>query len=216
MALEEVTWDLSHLLDVEEAAGDDEATVAALLDRADERAAKFAERHEGKVAELDGEGLRGAMEELAAISELAGRAANFAHLRFAADTEDPANGALVQLVSERATAIQTKLLFFELEWVEVDDERAEELLATEGLEFAAHYLRMERRYEPHLLSKPEETISTELSVTGARRLDPPVRRAHLGDPGRAARRRGAGLARRRAVGPLQPRSGRSGGRPPRP
>ena len=34
MALEEVTWDLSHLLAVEEAAGDDEATVAALLDRA--------------------------------------------------------------------------------------------------------------------------------------------------------------------------------------
>ena len=106
------------------------------------------------------------MEELASISELAGRAANFAHLRFAADTEDPANGALVQMVTERATAIQTKLLFFELEWVEVPDERAEELLATEGLDFAAHYLRMERRYRPHLLSKPEETISTELSVTG--------------------------------------------------
>ena len=38
-ALEAVTWDLSHLLDVDEAgAGDDEATVAALLERADERA----------------------------------------------------------------------------------------------------------------------------------------------------------------------------------
>jgi oligoendopeptidase F len=166
-ALEAVTWDLSHLLDVDEAgAGDDEATVAALLERADERAAAFAERHEGKVADLDGDGLREAMEELAAISELAGRAANFAHLRFAADTEDPANGALVQMVSERATAIQTKLLFFELEWVEVDDDRAEQLLSTPGLEFAAHYLRMERRYRPHLLSKPEETISTELGVTG--------------------------------------------------
>jgi oligoendopeptidase F len=166
LALSEVTWDLSHLLDVDEAAADDEATVDALLDRANERAAAFAERHEGKVAELDGEGLREAMEELGAISELAGRAANYAHLRFAADTEDPENGALVQKVSERATAIQTKLLFFELEWVEVDDGRAEELLATDGLEFAAHYLRMERRYKPHLLSKPEETISTELGVTG--------------------------------------------------
>ena len=120
------------------------------------------------MAELDGAGLRTAMEHLAEISELAGRAANYAHLRFAADTEDPANGALVQMVSERGTAIQTKLLFFELEWVELDDERAEELLATEGLEFAAHYLRMERRYRPHVLSKPEETIATELSVTGPR------------------------------------------------
>jgi oligoendopeptidase F len=167
--LDQVTWDLSHLLDAEEAktGGDgDEAAVTALLESADARATEFAERHEGKVAELDATGLREAMEELAALSELAGRAANFAHLRFAADTEDPANGALVQMVTERATAIQTKLIFFELEWVEVPDDRAEELLGAEGMQFAAHYLRMERRYRPHLLSKPEETISTELSVTG--------------------------------------------------
>ncbi|MDP9228422.1 MAG: M3 family oligoendopeptidase [Actinomycetota bacterium] len=175
-AVDEVRWDLSHLLApstgdgeeklLRERPADDEAAVSQLLDQAEQRAGEFAEDYEGKVAELDGPGLRQAMQRLSAISELAGRAANFAHLRFAADTEDPANGALLQLVSERGTAIQTRLLFFELEWVEVDDERAEELLATEGLEFAAHHLRMERRYRPHLLTKPEETIATELSVTG--------------------------------------------------
>jgi len=167
-AVEDIIWDLSHLLegDAVDAADGDEATVSALLDRAEALADEFAAAHEGKVAELDGEGLREAMEQLAEISELAGRAANFAHLRFAADTEDPANGALMQMVSERGTAIQTKLLFFDLEWVEVPDDRVEELLATDGLEFAAHHLRMELRYKPHLLSKPEETIATELSVTG--------------------------------------------------
>ena len=167
-AVEEITWDLSHLLDVPEAEGtaSDEEIVTALLDRSEELADEFAATYEDKVAELDGPGLKAAMELIAELSELAGRAANFAHLRFAADTDDPANGALMQMVSERGTAIQTKLLFFELEWVEVPDERAEELLGTDGLEFAAHYLRMERRYRDHLLSKPEETISTELSVTG--------------------------------------------------
>ena len=166
-ALDEVTWDLSHLLDGERAPdGGVEAAVDALLDRADELAEIFARAYEGHVEELDGPGLIEAMKKLAEISELAGRAANYAHLRFAADTEAPANGALLQRVSERGTAIQTKLLFFELEWVQVPDARAEELLATDGLEFCAHYLRMERRYRPHLLSKPEETIATELSVTG--------------------------------------------------
>jgi len=167
--LSKVTWDLSHLLEgdgVEPSPEGDEETVNALLDRAEEVAEAFAAEHEGKVAELDGPGLLAAMERLAEISELAGRAANYAHLRFAADTESPANGALMQQVSERGTAIQTKLLFFELEWVEVPDARAEELLATEGLDLARHYLRMERRYRPHLLSKPEEVIATELSVTG--------------------------------------------------
>src|SRR4051795_2476513 len=161
-ALDQVTWDLSHLIDGE--SGD--AAVSRLLDQAEELAGGFARAYEGHVSELDGPGLLEAMKLLAEISELAGRAANFAHLRFAADTEDPANGALLQLVSERGTAIQTKLLFFELEWVEVPDARAEELLETDGLEFCRHYLRMERRYRPHLLSKPEETIATELSVTG--------------------------------------------------
>jgi len=167
-AVEEIKWDLSHLLDVPEAESSDgdEGTVSALLDRCETLADEFATAYEGKVADLDGAGLREAMERIAEVSELAGRAANFAHLRFAADTEDPANGALMQMVSERGTAIQTKLLFFELEWVEVPDERAEELLSSDGLEFAAHYLRMERRYRDHLLSHPEEVISTELSVTG--------------------------------------------------
>ena len=166
--LENVTWDLSHLLEGDgiEGAESDEAAVEALLDRSEELAESFAGAYEGHVEELDGPGLVEAMKRLAEISELAGRAANYAHLRFAADTEDPANGALLQRVSERGTAIQTKLLFFELEWVEVPDARAEELLETEELEFARHHLWMERRYRPHLLSKPEETISTELSVTG--------------------------------------------------
>jgi oligoendopeptidase F len=169
-ALDGVRWDLSHLLEDGEgkhaSADGDQAAVNALLDRAEQLSEGFARAYEGHVEELDGPGLVEAMKRLAEISELAGRAANFAHLRFAADTEDPANGALMQLVSERGTAIQTKLLFFELEWVQVPDARADELLETEGLDFCRHYLRMERRYRPHLLSKPEETVMSELSVTG--------------------------------------------------
>src|SRR5436190_18753355 len=45
------------------------------------------------------------------------------------------------------------------------DERAEALLAAEGLDFARHYLRMERRYRPYLLSEPEEKILSEKQVT---------------------------------------------------
>ena len=165
-ALEQVRWELGDLLEGEP--GDTpEERVTALLDEADKTSAKFAESYEGKVAELDGPGLIVAMTKLADISDRVGRALNYAPLRFAADTADPANGALLQMGSERATAIQTKLLFFDLEWAALDDERAEELLATPGLEFCAHHLRNERRYRDHLLSAPEERIATELSVTGA-------------------------------------------------
>ena len=69
-------------------------------------------------------------------------------------------------MQEKATAIETALLFFELEWAALDDDRAEELLATEGLDFARHHLRSARRYRPHLLSEPEERIFSERALTG--------------------------------------------------
>ena len=146
--------------------GEGDAGVERLLDEAAERAGRFAGDHAGHVAELDSPGLRAAMTELVTIQELVGRAGNYAALRFAVDTADPGRGALMQRVQERATAIQTELLFFELEWAALSDERAEELLAGEGLDFCRHHLRMERRYRPHLLSEPEEKLMAEKAVSG--------------------------------------------------
>ena len=138
-----------------------------MLAEADERAAAFAERYAGNVAELDGPGLAEAMAELAGDRRARRpRAGNYAHLRFAVDTIDPANGALVARVSEKATAVETKLLFFDLEWAAVDDERADELLGADGLDTSRHHLRTVRRYRPYLLSEPEEKIMTEKAVSG--------------------------------------------------
>ena len=68
-------------------------------------------------------------------------------------------------MQERATEIQTKLLFFELEWAAIEDERADELLDADGLDFCRHYLRSARRYRPHLLTEPEEKILAEKSIS---------------------------------------------------
>jgi len=159
--LQDVAWDLEPLVEGEGREGADR-----MLAEADERAAAFAERYAGRVKELDGAELAKAMHELEVISELVGRAGNYAHLLFSCDTDDPANGALVARVTEKATAVETKLLFFELEWAALDDDRAEELLTAHGLETSRHHLRTIRRYRPHLLSEPEEKIMTEKSVSG--------------------------------------------------
>jgi oligoendopeptidase F len=160
--LERTAWDLDPLVD-----GGGDAGARRQLDEALERAQVFAERYVGKLGELDSVGLEQAMRELATIQELAGRAATYAGLRFSVDTSDPPRGALLQEVQERATQIETTLLFFELEWAGLEDEQADALLADARLEFCAHYLRNVRRYREHLLSEPEEKILAEKSVTGA-------------------------------------------------
>jgi oligoendopeptidase F len=161
MDVQEVAWDLDPLVDGEGPEGADRQ-----LGEADERAAAFAQAHAGRVADLDGPGLAAAMAELEAIVDLIGRAGSYAMLRFAVDTADPANGALLARVQEKATAVETKLLFFELEWAALDDEKADALLEAEGLETSRHHLRTMRRYRPHLLSEPEEKLMTEKALTG--------------------------------------------------
>jgi oligoendopeptidase F len=159
-----VAWELDPLLD---GAGEGAAGVEALLDDAQRRADAFAAAYAGKVAELDGPALAGAMRELATLQELVGRAGSYAMLNFATATADPERGALLQRVQERGTQIETALIFFELEWAALDDERAEELLAHDGLDFCRHHLRSARRYRPHLLSEPEERILAEKSLTSS-------------------------------------------------
>jgi oligoendopeptidase F len=105
------------------------------------------------------------MHELEQIRDLVGRASSYAGLDFSTDTADPARGALLQQVEEGATEIETRLLFFELEWAALDDEHAESLLSSPELDFCRHFLRSARRYRPHLLSEPEEKVLAEKSIS---------------------------------------------------
>ena len=159
---DDIAWDLEPLV-----GGQGDAGVDRLLDEAQQRADAFAQRYAGRVAELDGPAMATAMAELEQLNDLAARAGNYAMLHFSVDTADPALGALLQRVQERGTQIETKLLFFELEWAVLDDARAEELLLADGLDTSRHFLRAARRYRPHLLTEPEEKIVAEKSVSGS-------------------------------------------------
>ncbi|MDQ3849261.1 MAG: M3 family oligoendopeptidase [Actinomycetota bacterium] len=161
MAVQDVSWDLAPLVH-----GEDDAGADRLLDEAAVRAQAFADAYPGRIGQLDAPEFAAAVAELQAISELTARAGNYAMLRFSIDTADPALGALLQRVQEKSTQIETRLLFFELEWAALDDERAAELLRAEGLDTARHFLRAARRYRPHLLSEPEEKILAEKGVSG--------------------------------------------------
>lgn len=158
---EQVEWDLSDLYE-----GPDDPQLDADLEEAVSAALAFAKSHRGTVAGMSAQELADAVAESERIHSQLTRVEAYSRLRLAADSSDQARGALVQRVRERATAAETELLFLDLEWAALDDERADALLADPALERYAGVLRSERRYRPHLLSEPEERLSVEKSLTG--------------------------------------------------
>ncbi len=152
-----VRWDLESLLNGQ--------TIDELLRAADTLADDLASAR-GQVAGFSSSQLAEYMTKSAKLQELLGRAGNYAQLKFSADTANPEHGALMQRVEERSTAVGTKLIFFELEWVAIEDEAADQVLSDPALDFCAHYLRSMRRYQPHVLNEDEEKVLTEKAVTG--------------------------------------------------
>jgi oligoendopeptidase F len=158
---EEVAWDLSDLY-----AGIDDARIDEDVAAAEARADAFRERYHGHVAELDAQGLAEALDAFEEIESALTRALYFAHLTFSTNMAEPARGALVARLQEKAAALETQLLFFGLEWAAVPDDAAEGVLADPALDRWRHHLRSLRKFRPFLLTEPEERILTEKAVSG--------------------------------------------------
>ena len=158
---EEVGWDLADLY-----AGVDDARIDADVARAEADAGAFRDQYYGNVGSLDAAGLAAAVAEHERIEAVVVRALTYAHLHFATNMADPARGALVARLGEKAAVLETQLLFFALEWAALEDDAAEALLADAALDHWRHHLRGQRKYRPYLLSEPEEKIVTEKTVSG--------------------------------------------------
>jgi len=154
-----VDWTLT---DLHEGPG----AVQDALDGLHEEAEAFAERYRGRIADLDVDALGSVLSTLESIQDRVGRARAYAYLYWATDTNDAERGALLQSVRERSSRINQKLLFFEVEWAQMDEERVEKRLAHDALSDYRHYLELEHRRHAHILSEPEEKILSEKDITG--------------------------------------------------
>ena len=156
---EDVRWTLGDLYDTPEALEED-------LQLAAEEAARLADRHRGRVADLAPAELAEALADYEAIQERVGRASTYAFLRWSTDTNDPERGALLQKVKETATRIEQQLLFLNVEIARLSDERAGAFIEAEALAGYRHFLETERLEKEHVLSEPEEQVLSEKNVTG--------------------------------------------------
>jgi len=158
---EEVAWDLSDLY----ASGDD-PRIETDFAEAEATATAFRDRYYGKVATLSASELADAISVFEEIEATATRALYYAHMSFSTDMADPARGALVAKLGEKAAGLETQLLFFGLEWAAIEDGPAAQLLEDPALDHWRHWLSAQRVFRPYLLTEPEEKIITEKAVSG--------------------------------------------------
>lgn len=161
---EGIRWDLNNLFSTH-----DDPRIEATLNDCRVRAEKFAREFRGQIErpeKLTPQELCQALLELEAIHDVLSRVGSYSGLLYAADTSRPEYQDLEQKVEQRTTEIRNLLLFFELEWLKVDDNVVNRLIGDPALRSYRHYLKSLRRYRPHTLSEPEEKVINEKDNTG--------------------------------------------------
>ena len=157
---EEIRWDLSDLyIHV------DDPQINIDLEEAQQRADAFAEQYRGKVAMLSADELKAALAEYEDIWELMVRVGSYANLIWTTDTINKDYGRLLARAQQENAALDQKLVFFTLEWMDVSDEVAK-IAGDPALNNYRHYLEVTRLSASYALSEKEEKVVSELDLTG--------------------------------------------------
>ena len=122
---------------------------------------------------------------------------------------DPARGALVAKLGEKGAGIETKLLFFGLEWAAIEDESADAAAAGSGARPLAPLARGAARLPPLPPDRAGGEDRHREGRLGRLVVVAPLRGGARRDPRRPRRRARAGRARDRDVAALPRRPGRA-------
>jgi oligoendopeptidase F len=126
----------------------------------------FAADYRGRIATLSAIEMSEALSRFELIQDIAGRLGSFAYLTWSTDTLKPENGKLLQEMTEFGSKVNQNLIFFGVEWLAVDESRAQMLIEDPSLSHWKHYLEVSRLFKNHTLEENQEQVISIKSVTG--------------------------------------------------
>lgn len=151
-------WDLSHL------AEDPVKHFETLLAKIESQVAAFEAARAQCSAIMETAVFRPLLTLSEHIAVASSKLSAYAYLWFSENTKDLAARSFKDKVEERLTALQNRLVFFDLWWQSVDEGNARRLMARTGT--LRYHLETIRRVTPHTLSEPEEKIVNIKNITG--------------------------------------------------
>jgi len=158
---EKVIWQLSDLYN-----GSDDPQITDDLNACRKEAEDIEKSYKNRITELTATEVAELVARLEKLSTTRGRLSTFAFLNFTTQTQNPDAGAFLQKIREEGSKTGKHTVFFELEWSAAPAVWANSILDDAKLSHYRHYLAIMRRYAPHLLSLPEETLLLEIAPVG--------------------------------------------------
>ncbi|EEW57910.1 putative oligoendopeptidase F [Ruegeria sp. TrichCH4B] len=155
-------WDLSDLY-----AGEDAPELSRDLDWLQKECAGFAADYEGKLADLDADGLLTCVHRNEKINNIAGRIMSYAGLRYYQLTTDADRAKFLSDVQEKVTIFTTPLVFFTLEINRIEDATLDALFAANAdlARYKPVFDRI-RAMKPYQLSDELERFMHDLGIVG--------------------------------------------------
>jgi oligoendopeptidase F len=158
---EDIVWDLSVYYD-----GLDDPQIESDIEEVHTLVDDFVDRYRGRVADLDPAQLATAYRAMESIYEVFARIYSYASLNFSVYSGDSDWGAFQQRATELNSQIDQKIVFFDLEINEMDDEQAQAFVDDPAMSKYAYHLESTRMNKPYKLSEDEEKLLIEKNVTG--------------------------------------------------
>jgi len=157
----DVLWNLTDLY-----TETDDKYIISDIDWCETEAAAIKKTYYSRVAQLEAKELLTLVKRLENLDCALTKLGTFSFLNFTTRMDNAEAGALDQKVHELYSRCGTQTVFFELEWNQVDEQTAAALVNSTELEPYRHYLEVLRRYRPHQLTEPEETLLLEKEAVG--------------------------------------------------
>jgi len=161
LGTDDVLWDLRDLYQ-----GIDDSRIHDDMEKCKKSAIEIVDKYSGRISELTAVELFDAVSKYEYFNIILGKLSAFAYLYFSIHVNDPEAGAFLQRINEFCSMVNKDVVFFDIDWANVPDEKADDLLADPVLKHYRHYLQSARRYKPHLLSQTEEQLIIEISPAG--------------------------------------------------
>lgn len=163
MDASELTWNTALLYPAP-----DSPELESDLGSFEQLASDFRNRYFEKVPALDNKTLLAAVREYEALQTSMSKPFCYSHLLFASDSGNESYRALAQRCSELGNRLSQELLFFDLELMELDDERFESFRGFPEAACYIHFMEGIRKFRPHTLKENEERLLTRKDLTGTR------------------------------------------------